>query len=944
MGAREGVGARAGPGWFSSDRTSFFFLAAEPSTVAVTETYGKQSGESAGGSGSEKKVLQQSAAAVAQAKVHRAGRSLRRRTGARKVGGGYNMGPKKKSQKKFERKHLSGEIVRRKHAKVAAQRRRAKEMRLAASMKDDEEGEESDEEGSEGDAAAAAPAPGKKRLEDMSIDEFLNVGVVDGGDDSGSDEDGDEDGEGGESESDDDDIPAEDEDEEEWPEGESESDDEDEESEEEEDDDDSDGGATDNGDANALAGVKKSNRLLREEIEEHQKELEALKDTDPEFYKFLQTEDSELLDFDESEGEESEDDEDEDGEGDKKGKGSFSDAKTLTSATVAKLCERAAGGEALGAARNLFRAYRAAAHYGDEDGDEEAGVKLASSAAFHSLVTFVLEEADTILRGLLGQPPAGHPDEARLFKPHQQSRWKKVEPLAKSFLGNTLHLLGQLTDADMSRFLLARLNVCVPFMHTFERLTKKILKAVLALFGSGEPALRVQSILLIRNMAAVLPPPTLEKAAKGVYRQFAANAKFINATSIEHVLFMTTCVSEIYGLDQQQSYPLAFTYIRQLASLLRGALTNKSKEAFRAVYCWQYINCLECWVRVLQSHAKDESSPLRPLVYPVAQVALGAARLLPSARYAPLRLRLIRVLNALSAATGHFVPVAPLLLELLGFSELNKAPMSSKTRPPDFSLVLRVAKQELRSPAVQEVIVEGALQLLAEHLNQWAYSPGFPELAHIPCRDLRRFCKATQVTRFRKAARSVVDASERNSDWISRKRDNVDFAPKDAERVRLFLSTEREGKKAPMEKLAAQLLEKERQRAAAHAATDVKITSGRGSDGTSDDDEDDEDEYEEDAANGDGEEDFDEEENGGDDEDDDDDDEEFEGMDDEDVLAALASRAGAAGGTGGGLQIRPKLPPKRNKADDGDDDIVEDLVFSDDEEDEKPKKKKKKRF
>ena len=459
------------------------------------------------------------------------------------------MGPKKKSQKKFERKHLSGEIVRRKHAKVAAQRRRAKETRLAASMKDDEKGEESDEEGAEGEGAA--PAAGKKRLEDMSIDEFLNVGVVDGGDDSG-DEDGEEDGEEGESDSDDD-IPAEDEDEEEWPEGEGESDEDEEDSEDDDDDedDDSEDDATENGDADALAGVKKSNRLLRSEIEEHQKELESLKDTDPEFYKFLQTEDSGLLDFDESEGEESEEDEDEDEDGDKKkDKGSFSDAKTLTTATVAKLCERAAGGEALGAARNLFRAYRAAAHYGDEDADEEAGVKLASSAAFHTLVTFTLEEADTILRGLLGQPQAGHPDEARLFKPHQQSRWKKVEPLAKSFLGNTLHLLGQLTDADMSRFLLARLNACVPFMHTFERLTKKILKAVLSLFGSGEPALRVQSILLIRNMAAVLPPPTLEKAAKGVYRQFAANAKFINATSVEHVLFMNTCVSEIYGLDQ----------------------------------------------------------------------------------------------------------------------------------------------------------------------------------------------------------------------------------------------------------------------------------------------------------------------------------------------------------------------------------------------------------
>ena len=829
------------------------------------------------------------------------------------------MGPKKKSTKKFERKHLSGEIVRRKAAKVAAQRRRAKEMRLAASMAEDGEKEKEASEDDEA-AAAAKDAGGKKRLEDMSIDEFLNAGSHGDGD-GGDDEE--EDGDG---EDDDDDLSA-DEDDEEWPEG------------EDDDDDDED---------EAAAGVKKSNKLLREEIDAHKKDLDSLKESDPEFYKFLQEEDSELLDFDESEGEEDEDDdedEDEDDDGSRP-KSSKMDAKTLTSAVVTKLCERAASADSLGAARNLLRAYRAAAHYGDEDEDEEAGVRLASSSAFHALVTFTLEEMDTILRGLLGAPPAGHPDEARMFKPHQQTRWKKVEPLAKSFLGNTLHLLGQLTDPDMSRFLMARLNASVPFFHAFERLTRKTLKSVLALFGSGEPALRVQSILLIRNMAAVLPPPTLERAAKGVYRQFAANAKFINAESIEHVVFMTTCVCEIYGLDQNQSYSLAFTYVRQLASLLRGALTNKSKEAFRAVYCWQYVNCLECWVRVLQTHAKQEGDPLRPLIYPVAQVALGAARLLPSARYAPLRLRLVRALNALSESTGHFVPVAPLLLELLGFSELNKAPMATKNRPPDFSLVLRVAKQELRSPAVQEVIVEGALQLLAAHLNQWAYSPAFPELAHVPSRDLRRFCKATQVTRFRKAARAVVDAAERNADWIARKRDNVDFAPKDFDRARAFLADEREAKKAPMEKLAAQLLDKERQRIAAMQATDVTLTrGGRGSDGTSDSDDDEDDDDVRRSRDEAEDDEFDDDEDGsrgGGDDDDDDDDDEFDGMEDEDVLAALASRAGAAGGTAGGLTVRPTLPPKRAAAE-GDEDVVEDLVFSDDEEPAK-KKKKKRRF
>lgn len=61
------------------------------------------------------------------------------------------------------------------------------------------------------------------------------------------------------------------------------------------------------------------------------------------------------------------------------------------------------------------------------------------------------------------------------------------------------------------------------------------------------------------------------------------------------------------------------------------------------VYSWQVVNCLELWGRVLGGHA--DKPELRPLVYPLAQLLLGAAKLVPTPRYFPLRLRLVRATN-----------------------------------------------------------------------------------------------------------------------------------------------------------------------------------------------------------------------------------------------------------------------------------------------------------
>ena len=763
-----------------------------------------------------------------------------------------------------------------------------------------------DDDGDESDESEETPTDGKKRIEDMTIDEFLNQ----------SDFDEEEEEEEEEEESDDEDA-------EEVSDDEDEDDEDDEEEVSDEDDDDD--------DDDDLKAIKSANAKMGGEIRRHKEALGKLKETDPEFYEFLQEEDSELLDFDEEEDDEDEDEDDLSDDEDDAAKRKKAKKRTLTTEIVKKLCENAEGGESLAGAKALFQAYRSACHYGDDENDgDEASVRLASSSAFHELVQYTLTNADVILRGLLGVESRDEETNDAAFKPHANARWKKVQPLAKSYIGNTLHLLGNLTDPEMTAMVIRQLKIVTPFMATFERLTKRVTRSALHCFGSGEPSVRVQAILLLRAMAVGLPPPALERVAKGVYRTFASNAKFLNAESVEHIVFMSTCVVEIFGLDQQQSYPLAFTYIRQLASLLRGALTAKSKEAFRNVYCWQYVNCLECWERVLSMHAKDEDAPLRPLVYPLAQVALGAARLLPSARYAPLRLRLVALLNRLSVSTGRFIPVAPLLMELLTFSELTKPPVSSKSHPPDFTIVLRLAKQDLRVPGVQDIIVESSMEALAEHLHQNAYSPAFPELAHIPTRELKKFSKTVSVTRFKKAARAVIDAAERTSDWIIRKRDNVDFAPKDLDKVANFLAAERAEGKAPMSRLAKQLHEKAEQRVAAQQAVDVKLTRGqKASTGASDsEDEDDED----DDDNEDRDDDV-----GGDDDEDDDDDVGTRSDDESDSDIVID-----------GDEAYAEHKKRKSRAGDhdtleGDDDVVEDLQLSSDDDDEEEEEDRSRR-
>jgi nucleolar complex protein 2 len=93
--------------------------------------------------------------------------------------------------------------------------------------------------------------------------------------------------------------------------------------------------------------------------------------------------------------------------------------------------------------------------------------------------------------------------------------------------------------------------------------------------------------------------------------------------------FMQRSMVEIYATNTKLAYEHVFVYIRQLAIHLRNAMNFKKKEAYQAVYNWQYIHSLVLWsklISLLANSNKDPNNHLQPLIYPLIQCIIGTIK------------------------------------------------------------------------------------------------------------------------------------------------------------------------------------------------------------------------------------------------------------------------------------------------------------------------------
>ncbi|CBH16398.1 hypothetical protein, conserved [Trypanosoma brucei gambiense DAL972] len=486
--------------------------------------------------------------------------------------------------------------------------------------------------------------------------------------------------------------------------------------------------------------VREEKEAEREE-REHQEQLERLKDTDPEFYSYLEEEDPTLLQFgdkdmdivDENEGSdaETEPDEEEDGndidDGDDNisgiadegnGEQSIQESR-VTSGELDRLIKE----KNVEACVNIFvSALR------------ELGYRVKESPRATTRRKF--EDPSLVKESMLRVAQFIGSNLSTVITGKGAFKTPKTRHLVRRILSSLVVSLDESnTDAALAAGLLHALVAFVPILHFLKGMTKSVLKASLLLCCATEESVRVAAYVVVRSIATRATGTRSmyqSTAFKGVFLTLIRTAHSYNIRNAPLLAFLTNCVVDLYGTDMEAAYQHAFVYLRQLAIYLRGALQQQSQSNVRAVVNWQYLNALRAWGAVVSNYS--EASQLGPLIHPVVQLATGLMDLFSSPRMFPMHLQVIEVLNHIALrADGVFIPVAPYLLRILTSPSIalghhsNGSGRGETGDPVDLRFTIRVKKSQARNFSYHRSVWSECLYLLSEHLATHSHTVGFPE-------------------------------------------------------------------------------------------------------------------------------------------------------------------------------------------------------------------------
>lgn len=521
---------------------------------------------------------------------------------------------------------------------------------------------------------------------------------------------------------------------------------------------------------------------LDDEGQTHLLELSNLAAKDPEFYKYLQANDRELLKFDpEATGEDEEmADGDIESEEEK--------IPTLTKEHLRQWQKTILEHRSLKALRKLLIAFRAAAHMNEND--QFVAWSISSHSVYNKLVNTALRYTPVVLEYHV---PYKTLTNGKYKPPTQTVKSQTIQRMILAYFRNVIHLLSQSLDKELLRLAITESAKIIPYVVSDRKAIKLYLKKCLDLWSSADDDIRIAAFLSVRQLALSNDNSILDNILRNTYLTLIRSSKSTSTHTLPSINLMKNSASEVFCTDHATSYQHAFKYIRQLAIHLRNSMKLKTKESYKQVYNWQFVHSVDFWCLVLAKACSKEAelhtgrvSEMKPLIYPLVQVALGAIKLVPSSRSYPFHLQIIHSILNLTKQSNTYVPISPYLVSILtSIISPSSKPKSSTLKPLDLENQIRVPQQYVKTQIYHEGITEETVYLLAE----WLCSPvvhssiGFPEITVPIVVILRRSLKsaksnpaASSISKEQGIVKTLLERIEESAKWVEAQRKGT-FSP-----------------------------------------------------------------------------------------------------------------------------------------------------------------------
>lgn len=564
--------------------------------------------------------------------------------------------------------------------------------------------------------------------------------------------------------------------------------------------------------------VKKTEKESEDESsssEEEDLDLEDLKEEDPEFYKYLEDNDKGMLELNDNVMDQYSGNDDSDAE--ENATTAVNEKIEVTykmvnnwSVALHKITKKNPN---LKLIKTIITAFKASINMNNEEVLSELKYTITDEKAFSKLMHLTLKDLpNLIVEKLEPYTIKKLPNEqtTRIMNPKTSSR---VAGVLKHHAANLITMIQDInSDMKMASLVLHSTSQLLPFFLSHRRTLKKLIAAVVQNWATTKH-LEIQITLfafLFESCKEFKKTIMLENLLKSLYSSFIKNCATNsnnNLRTANLVNFQKNSMVEIFLLDSTLSYQIGFEYLRQLAIHLRNSInaqtnnnTNSKNKidpanAYKIVYNWQFVHSLDFWSRFLSMacHSDavvEQNSNMSELIYPLIQITIGTIKLIPTAQFFPLRFYLIKSLNRLVQSTKVYIPVYPLLQEILNSNIFKKQVKKEdkKLEPFDFHTNIKCNEQYLKSKTYQDGVIDQFIEILGEFMNCFAKSVSFPELSTPVIISLKRFIKINSNNyKFNKKLNVLLEKIIKNNEFIESKREDVEFSPSNKAELNKFL-------------------------------------------------------------------------------------------------------------------------------------------------------------